>query len=63
MNLKKGNYNCKIGYDKLLDLDNMVGELTIHFRWFKEMGGELEPWQKSIKTGIGSQKSRQYRWF
>ncbi|WP_404811674.1 immunity protein YezG family protein [Capnocytophaga canimorsus] len=43
---QKGNYNCKIGYDKLLDLDNMVGELTIHFRWFKEMGGELEPWQK-----------------
>lgn len=43
---QKGNYNCKIGYDKLLDLDNMVDEITIHFRWYKEMGGVLEPWQK-----------------
>lgn len=36
----------KIGYDKLLDLDNMVDEITIHFRWYKEMGGVLETWQK-----------------
>jgi hypothetical protein len=43
---KEGDFDCKIGYEKLLDLDNMVDEITIHFRWFKEMGGVLKPWQK-----------------
>lgn len=42
-----GKFDCKIGYDPLLDLDNMIGELTIFFRWFAEEGGELEPWQKN----------------
>lgn len=41
-----GKFDCKIGYDPLLDLDNMIDEITIHIRWFAEEGGELEPWQK-----------------
>lgn len=42
-----GNFDCKIGYERLLDLDNMVNEITIHYRWFKELGGNLKPWQKA----------------
>ena len=43
---KTGHFDCKIGYEKLLDLENMVNEITIHYRWFKELGGNLQPWQK-----------------
>ncbi|MDY5858599.1 MAG: hypothetical protein SPK09_05160 [Porphyromonas sp.] len=47
-----GKFDCKIGYEPLLDLDNMVGELTVFFRWFAEEGGELEAWQKNeLKKG------------
>lgn len=47
-----GKFDCKIGYEPLLDLDNMIDEITIHIRWFAEEGGELEAWQKNeLKKG------------
>lgn len=45
-------FDCKIGDEPLLDLDNMIDEITIHIRWFAEEGGELESWQKDeLKKG------------
>lgn len=52
-----GKFDCNIGYDPLLDLDNMVDELTTFFRWFVEEGGELSPWQMNeLKKGQNSDR-------
>lgn len=45
---QNGIFECKIGYEKLLDYDNMINEITVHFRWYKELGGILTNWQEKI---------------
>lgn len=47
-----GKFDCNIGYDPLLDIDNMIDAITIHIRWFAEEGGKLAPWQENeLKKG------------
>lgn len=43
---KTRKFECKIGYEKMLDYESMVDEVTIYFRWYKALGGILEAWQK-----------------